>query len=307
MIRIIFIFALWIGWSSYQLTRGKSVAPSTFEMTDFIKSTDKMRKRLSLSEFIARSKDVHGNKYGYSLITNYKNNATKVPIICNKCKSVFYQTPNSHLSGHGCYNCTHKIAGIKRRKSCFGIGVFDKEVANLNKNELKIVERAWRGMLRRCYSSKRGKRSIRYTECEVCKEWHTFSNFAKWFVSPENGYMDGYQIDKDILVKGNKVYSPDTCCFVPQEINTIFTKRESQRTKYYIGVYTNKKKFAAYLHKYGVLTYIGLFPTPEEAFYAYKVEKEAYIKEVAQSYYNKGLVTERVYNALMNYNVEITD
>ena len=185
MIKIICIFALWIGWFGHQLIRGKSIAPSIFSMMDVIKRIDNMGKKKSTKEVIREFQCVHGNTYDYSLITNYKNNATKVPIICNKCKSVFYQTPNSHLSGHGCYNCTHKIAGIKRRKSCFGIGVFDKEVANLNKNELKIVERAWRRMLRRCYSSKRGKRSIRYTECEVCKEWHTFSNFAKWFVSPE--------------------------------------------------------------------------------------------------------------------------
>ena len=86
MFRILCIFAMWIGWFGHQLIRGKSIAPSIFSMMDVIKRIDNMGKKKSTKEVIREFQCVHGNTYDYSLITNYKNNATKVPIICNKCK-----------------------------------------------------------------------------------------------------------------------------------------------------------------------------------------------------------------------------
>jgi len=65
--------------------------------------------------------------------------------------------------------------------------------------------------------------------------------------------------------------------------------------------------FSASIRKYGKSVHLGIYKTIEEAFEAYKQAKETYIKEVAQSYFDKGEITERVYHALMNYKVEITD
>ena len=87
-----------------------------------------------------------------------------------------------------------------------------------------------------------------------------------------------FHLDKDILVKGNKLYSEDTCSFVPAEINTLFCKANKTR---------------------------GRYNTIEEAFLAYKQAKEAYIKELANKW--KDVIDPRVYEALMDYQVEITD
>ena len=139
-------------------------------------------------------------------------------------------------------------------------------------------------------------------DCTVDERWHNFQNFAEWYY---DNYIEGYHLDKDILFKGNKIYSPETCCFVPQEINKLFTKRQSKRGDYPIGVISNKKRFISIFTKEKKIFYLGSFATPEEAFIAYKTEKENRIKEIANKW--KGLISDKVYQALINYQVEITD
>lgn len=166
----------------------------------------------------------------------------------------------------------------------------------------------WSQMLTRCYSKRYLKQTPSYKDCIVCEQWKRYSNFEKWFNDPSNGYKDGYCLDKDILVKGNKVYSPDTCCFVPNEINALLIKHDSKRGKYPIGVSLHNKKYCARINVYQKgSVWLGTFDTPEMAFYAYKQAKEEYIKSMATQYYNEGKITQKVYNALMNYKVEITD
>ena len=112
-------------------------------------------------------------------------------------------------------------------------------------------------------------------------------------------------MDKDILIKGNKIYSPETCCFIPQEINTIFGNREKSRGKYPIGVRLSGKKYHARLFKNKKYYHLGTFDTPEEAFQAYKVAKEVYIKEVADKWRKK--IIDKVYQAMINFQINITD
>lgn len=170
------------------------------------------------------------------------------------------------------------------------------------------VYRAWSNMLTRCYSKKHTDANPTYRGCKVCEEWANFQIFAKWYY--DNLYFvegDTMCLDKDLLFKGCKIYSPQTCVFLPNRINTLFVKRDGVRGDCPIGVsYIPRKK------KYGIHMSIdhkhvgwGGFKTPEEAFLKYKVEKEKYIKKVAEEY--KDIVPEKVYNALINYKVEITD
>ena len=118
-------------------------------------------------------------------------------------------------------------------------------------------------------------------------------------------------LDKDILVKGNKIYSPETCMFVPQNINKLFTKSNKIRGKYPIGVYFNKNanKFKAQCRIfYNGKTQqesLGLYNTIEDAFNAYKQFKEANIKQMADEY--KGKIPDKLYEAMYDYKVEITD
>lgn len=74
----------------------------------------------------------------------------------------------------------------------------------------------WHNMLARCYELPSHMKNPTYWFCTVSREWCNFQNFADWC---EINYIDGFEIDKDIKVKGNKVYSSDTCLFVSQEEN----------------------------------------------------------------------------------------
>jgi hypothetical protein len=164
----------------------------------------------------------------------------------------------------------------------------------------------WLGMFRRCYIDG----NINYKNCKVSEFWWDFQNFAKWF---EDNYPKDlsihWELDKDILTKGNKVYSPENCCFVPRDINTLFTSRINHRGDYPLGVYykTKNKKFCAQCAdgSGGAQVYLGLHNTAEEAFMVYKEFKEATIKKQADKF--KDCITKEVYETLYNYQVEWGD
>lgn len=186
------------------------------------------------------------------------------------------------------------IVGLERTDDEFG-------------NKIKSY-RTWQSMIERCYSKKSHKKRPTYKGCKVCDEWIYYSHFKEWY---ENNYYEvGNEtmcLDKDILIKGNKLYSPDTCVFAPARINSLFTKRDSDRGKYPIGVHKVLKlnKYASALFIEGISSHIGLFNTPEEAFESYKEAKERYIKQIADEYKDK--IPQNLYDAMYNYEVEITD
>lgn len=164
----------------------------------------------------------------------------------------------------------------------------------------------WMHMLERCYSSKYHEKEPMYKGCKVDEKWHNFQVFAEWYYS--NFYeIEGQRmnLDKDILHKGNKVYSHKTCVFTPHSINILFIKRDKARGECYIGVTKHWNKFQANLNKDNKTIHLGLYTTHEEAFLAYKKAKEQYIKEVAEKY--KSQIPQKLYEALMNYEVEIDD
>jgi hypothetical protein len=193
-------------------------------------------------------------------------------------------------------------------KSVCGIGITGDKYQNQIKEYI-----IWQSMLYRCYSKKEKFKHPTYQDVTCCKEWLLYENFYEWLHSQENfdKWLNGdhWNIDKDILRKGNKVYSPETCCLVPHNINTLFIKCNKSRGKYPIGVHIHKEKFVAQYYDPTLkkIKYLGIYNTPEEAFFAYKKAKESYIKQVAQDERNKGNITERCYQAMMNYEVEIND
>ena len=175
-------------------------------------------------------------------------------------------------------------------------------IGKYNTTNSKKYYELWVSLLFRCYAKESYIKTPTYKDCYVAEKWHNFQNFAQWC---DENYIKGFHLDKDISIKDNKLYSSETCCFVPQEINNIFTKRQNNRGLYPSGVQLSGKSYVVNLSKYGKNTYIGTFKTPEEAFQAYKIAKEVYIKEVADKW--KGQITEQTYKALINYNIEITD
>ena len=166
--------------------------------------------------------------------------------------------------------------------------------------------KTWEGMLKRCYDSKFQEKRPTYKGCRVCKEWWNFQKFAEWYYEHyyeiENEIM---ALDKDILNKGNKVYSAETCVFVPVSINSLFTKCNKSRGNYPIGVYKNGNKFRVCLCKDNRNIDLGTYDTPEEAFQAYKIAKEQYIKQIAEEYKDK--IPCKLYKAMIAYEVEIDD
>lgn len=170
------------------------------------------------------------------------------------------------------------------------------------------IYKLWLNMLGRCYNNDKLKERPSYINCDVDKEWYNFSNFKKWYkdnyYTVENEQM---HLDKDILIKGNKIYSPNTCIFVPQRINELFIKCDSSRGEYPIGVYYRKDicKFCSKCRIIDKTIHLGYYNTYEEAFYKYKKFKENYIKEVAEEYKDK--IPQRLYKAMYEYKIEMND
>ena len=187
-----------------------------------------------------------------------------------------------------------------------GVGANDYEGSVvINGKHIKSYQ-AWYSMLTRCYDPKAHEHSPTYIGCTVSKEWLSFATFKAWF---DINYREGYQLDKDLLNKDNKTYSAENCVFVPQEINKLLLKRDASRGKFPIGVYFHKRdnKFVAAVRINGILKHLGLFDTAEEAYNAYKTAKEMQVATIATEYYHAGKISLNVYNALIDYKVEIAD
>lgn len=170
----------------------------------------------------------------------------------------------------------------------------------------------WREMLRRCYSESFQQKCPQYKGGSVCDRWHNFMNFYDDIIK-----MKGYEyisekravnLDKDIILKGNKVYSPELCRLVPQEINKLITNRKACRGDLPIGVTFSKSK-GKYVASLGFLkgekVKGNTFDTPNDAFLFYKNHKEAHIKKVVAEF--KDRLDIDVFNALNNYEVSIND
>ena len=180
-------------------------------------------KKLTTQEFIEKAQKIHGERYDYSKV-DYKGAHSKVCIIC-PTHGEFWQKANNHTNGQNCPMCRFAAA----RTGDFGVGVLDKPLCAKKEKS----ERTWRQMLRRAYSEDFKRNSKAYEGVSVCEEWKTYSKFKEWF---EEHYVEGWALDKDILIKGNKEYGPLACCYVPPQINSLFTKRTRGRGPYPIGV-----------------------------------------------------------------------
>ena len=204
----------------------------------------------------------------------------------------------SHFkSGRMCNPYHRSVCGV----GYFGIGKYKSREGG----KVTEVYRVWSAMFARCYDERILSKHPNYKGCEVDERFHNFQDFGAWF--EENYYVvegERMHLDKDILIKGNRLYSPDTCVFVPQRINSLLTSSKRSRGKYPIGVSKMGKKYTSSYCNNGSV-HLGMYDTPEEAFHAYKTAKEAYIKQVADEYKDK--IPKKLYDALYAYIIEITD
>lgn len=190
----------------------------------------------------------------------------------------------------------------------FNTNKYPAEANNISQNEYNT----WQRMLERC-TAKCWVRQPFYNGTTCSDNFKSYTFFYEWCnaqvgfgnVDSNNKY---WHLDKDLLVKGNRIYSEDTCVFIPQKINNLLTKSDSSRGKYPIGVTWHKVrlKFCTVCSDgHGKQKHLGYSDTPEEAFLIYKKFKENLIKQVANEYEQQ--IDTRAYNALMNYEVNIND
>ena len=194
--------------------------------------------------------------------------------------------------------------------SVYGIGFLGigkhKSICEDNPQKTCKKYETWRGLFKRCYDEKSLAKSPTYRECDVCNEWHNYQVFGDWY--DENYYEvpnEKMELEKDILVKGNKLYSPETCIFVPKTINNLFIRTNLRRRNLPTGVTKYKDKYMATVSnkKENNSQYIGTFDTPEKAFMAYKKAKEEIIKEYAEIY--KQYIPKKLYDILISYEIDI--
>ncbi len=182
------------------------------------------------------------------------------------------------------------------KKLVFGVGVNDlgyrvhvRELVTENggKRSWKTVFRcpyytAWANMLKRCYSEKYLESKPTYIGTSVCSEWVYASEFKKWMDQQD---WEGKCLDKDIIVLGNKLYSPETCAFVLAATNTFVIACDASRGEYPVGVDLFRRT-GEYRAKCGnpfsgEQEHLGLFATQEEAHEAWRKRKHELAQLVA--------------------------
>lgn len=204
-----------------------------------------------------------------------------------------------------------EVINRRKVKLVYGHGIndFDGHISVKGKHiyEYKI----WKAMLRRCYSDGFKIKRPTYKNCVVDSELLSFNNFYN-FIRGVYGfsYIDrngkNFHLDKDLLGCGS-LYSRDTICFIPLEINVFLTNKKAVDGDYPIGVLFHKAsgKLISQITINGKRKYLGLFDNSLDAFYAYKREKENQAKYLAEKY--KDVLDDRVYAKLLSYEVNIDD
>ena len=149
-------------------------------------------------------------------------------------------------------------------------------------------------MIQRCYSNTTKADSPAYTDCSIVEEWKYFKTFRAWMITQD---WKGNELDKDLLVKGNKVYGPAFCIFIPQSVN-LFVK---PNTKSGISYVSKRPRLVIRNPRTGKTDYLGTFNTVEEAMLVrnkYKHELALLLAETVKD--------SRVAKALRTYYLEDT-
>lgn len=200
------------------------------------------------------------------------------------------------------------MAGKAGSRLVHGVGINDGKYKAIVDGKTTCIYGKWQRMLGRCYDEKSLIAKPTYIGCSVSDMFKVYSSFYEWYKEQVGNDNPQWQLDKDLLFKGNKLYSEDTCVLLPKEINTMIIKNDARRGDCPIGVsYHKRDGIYSATCNYGkpMQVYLGSYSTPIEAFLVYKKAKESYIKQVAEQY--KDVIDPRAYKALLEYEVNIDD
>lgn len=225
-----------------------------------------------------------------------------------ECRVVEYVNyENVHVEVDGKHRVTVSLSNLRKGRiknpfhpSHSGVGYIGvgAHSGTINGRETREYQ-TWSGILGRCYAPSTQRARSAYAGCTVHDDWHCYQDFAEW-MSAHPFSLPGYDIDKDILIPGNKMYSKETCLFVPQEINNLFINSGPSASGLPRGVVRHSGgRFRAQISESRKKVHIGIFSTPEESFLAYKKAKEAHVKAVAKKY--KDRIDRTAFDALMGW------
>lgn len=164
-------------------------------------------------------------------------------------------------------------SAVSKKGTVYGVGINDSDYVvqpSINgKQVICPIYRKWKDMIKRCYSAQFQEKYPTYIGCTVINDWLLFSNFRKWMLAQEH---KGLELDKDIKNKGNKIYSPETCLFIPTALNRLLNDSAAARGEWPVGVCWHKRdrRFIAKLSFNGKRGYLGIFSTVEQASNVYQ-------------------------------------
>lgn len=263
-----------------------------------------------------RDKEIEQQKTNRLGEENLNNQGCLMKIVeYNKARDIIVEFQDEYrFKVHTRYE--HFISGNVRNPyhpSVLNVGITGNKYPDKINGRITKEYTLWHNMIQRCYDEKYKEKKPTYKDVTCCKEWLLYENFYEWLHEQENfdkWLNNDYAIDKDIIIKNNKMYSPEACCLVPSNVNALFIKRDNCRGNFPVGVAmaSNGFKVGCSNQLSMNLEYLGTYSTPEVAFYTvYKPYKENLIKQIAKNEYSNGNITRKCYDSMMKYEVEITD
>ena len=181
----------------------------------------------------------------------------------------------------------------KRKSPIYGVGINDIP-EYLRGTKVYLV---WKSILARCYSVKFQNDNPTYKGCYICDEWKRLSAFKDWF---DKNYVEGYQLDKDILGSNERCYSPRTCCFIPQELNNLIKNSKESEQGYPRGVRKQYRLYIA-LFRHNGMRLRKTFRNVKDAAIWYAKTRAEYIIELAKNYARQNLIKEDILEAIRMY------
>lgn len=243
-------------------------------------------------------------KVGDIYDTNSYGKCVVVECLPNSMVTVqFENTGNTEVVSAG--NIRKGATKDRTARHVHGVGMLGKGNF-LSRTKIGGITReygVWSAMMDRCYGRTDKDTARVYGDCVVSDDWQNFQVFAEWCQTQQELHHKGYALDKDILLKNNRVYGPYFCAFVPAHINSAVTLEKHTNTTGYPGVWVNGSGgFTAEITTNGSVQSLGTFKSAVIAYTVYRAMKEAYVKTLATVY--KDGISEKVFEALSNWSVE---